>query len=115
MIRALVAACLVLLAGCTAYADGQWTSGNTAWSFTIDNSVPPTGGSGGGLTVWVVLADGSTTAYAIPAGTTTVLQASGPQATVKASGWETTATPGTTLVLTSTGWSAQPPRPAASN
>lgn len=116
MLRLLICVIAVVCAGCSFAAAGAGTSGNVAWAFTINNTLPPSAviPGGGGLVVVITYSDGSSSTVSVPPGGTVTVPANGTAAVVSGGGANASVGPGAALWWTASGWSTTPPAPSAS-
>ena len=115
MRRLFVCAVVIVCAGCTFAAAGAGTTGNVAWAFTINNTLPPSTvtSGGGGLVVLITYSNGSTRTVNIPPGGSLTVPANGTAAVVSGGGANTSVGPGSELWWTPSGWSTTAPTPSA--
>lgn len=104
-----------VLCGCDVAVAGAGSNGDVSWAFTINNTMPSSGVSGGGLLVIVAYADGSSSSYTVAAGSSLSLRAEGASVRVQGGGTSATAGPGDTLYFTASGWTSTPPQPVVAN
>ncbi len=103
-----------VLCGCDVAMAGAGSSGDVSWAFTINNTLPPSGVSGGGLVVVVAYADGSSASYTVAPGSSLTLSAQGASVRVSGGGSTATARPDDTLFYSVAGWSMDPFEPSGS-
>jgi len=118
MLRLLLGCAMLIVSGCGFAAAGAGTSGDVAWAFTINNTLPPMavppGYGDGGLIVIVTYQDGYSTSYVVAAGSSLSVPGNGATAVVYGGGMYTTVGPGAALFWSNGGWSSSPPMPYGS-